>query len=129
MAKKFPLQYAKILYDLTEDIEDDQTLQQGLKQYIEYLHDKQALHQIDYIIDEYKGLKRKEQGEEELQITIARDIDKNIIEQIKQSFSADQAEVEQDKSILGGIIIRRGNTVIDGSVKKQLNKLKQNLLN
>lgn len=128
MAKKFPLQYGKILYELTKDIEGENQLKQTLECYINYLQDKQALHQIEYIIEEYQNLKQEEQGKEKLEITFARNIDDNVIEQLKESFDVRQAEVNQDESIIGGVKIRKGNTVIDGSVKSQLSKLKQNLL-
>lgn len=35
--------------------------------------------------------------------------------------------IEQDKSLIGGVLIRAGNTVIDGSVRGQLQKLSKKL--
>jgi len=54
-----------------------------------------------------------------------------IIESIKDKFNIDnvsEASFGVDKSLLGGIKIRIGNRIIDGSVVTKLKKVKQSLL-
>ncbi|PSO44704.1 MAG: hypothetical protein BRC22_02155 [Parcubacteria group bacterium QH_9_35_7] len=127
---KFPIQYAKILYKLTKDLESENKLNQAMKEFVYYLHDQQALHEIDYIIEEFEELVRRENNEENIQITVARKISDEMLEQIKENISANaKVQVKEDSNMLGGVVIQRGNKIMDGSIKTQLNRLKNNLLN
>ncbi len=54
-----------------------------------------------------------------------------MIESIKQKFNIDnvsETSFEIDESLLGGVKIRIGNRIIDGSVSTKLKKVKQSLL-
>ncbi|MFB6225885.1 MAG: F0F1 ATP synthase subunit delta [Candidatus Paceibacteria bacterium] len=127
---KFPVQYAKILYELTKDIESDDKLKRAISEFVKYLHRQQALYEIDYIIEEFEELVRRENNEENIEITVARKISDELLEEIKQNISANAAiEVKQDESMIGGMMVKKGNKIINGSVKNQLNRLQNNLLN
>ena len=70
-----------------------------------------------------------------IHITSANDFkedEKNeIVELIKNKFSIDnssKATFDVDKNIIGGITIRIGNKIIDGSIVTKLKKIKQSLL-
>jgi F-type H+-transporting ATPase subunit delta len=129
MAKKFLLQYAKILYKLTKDIEDEAVLAEAIEKYVEYLHKEEVLNKARYILEEFIKIKKRANGEKELEITVARSISDKIINQIKESFGENTtAKVKKDNSIIGGIVIKNGNKIIDGSVKRQFDKLKSNLI-
>lgn len=127
---KFPVQYAKILYELTKDIDSDDKLQKAIGEFIKYLHKQQALYEIDYIIDEFEELVRRENNEENIEIMVARKISDKLLEEIKENISTNAAiEVKQDESMIGGMVVKKGNTIINGSVQNQLNRLQNNLLN
>ena len=54
-----------------------------------------------------------------------------MIQSIKQKFNIDnvsEASFGLDESLLGGVKIRIGNRIIDGSVATKLKKVKQSLL-
>lgn len=127
---KFPVQYAKILYELTKDIESDSSLEAALNEFVNYLHNQQALVKIDYIIEEFEKLVRRENNEEDVEVHVARKISDELLEDIKENISAEaKVQVKEDQSLLGGVVVKKGNKIMDGSVKTQLQRLKNNLLN
>ncbi|MFB6182257.1 MAG: ATP synthase F1 subunit delta [Candidatus Magasanikbacteria bacterium] len=127
---KFPVQYAKILYELTKDIESDSNLEAALDEFVNYLHNQQALVKIDYIIEEFEKLVRRENNEEDVEVHVARKISDELLEDIKENISAEaKVQVKEDQSLLGGVVVKKGNKIMDGSVKTQLQRLKNNLLN
>ena len=73
-------------------------------------------------------------GRERITITVADSIDEamknRIAATLKSTLKKDVIITEKiNKSILGGIIIRIGDMVIDGSLAKDLKRIKNNLLN
>ena len=83
-------------------------------------------------IKEYKQLfeKLKAEQEKSLDVTVisAYDLDSAVRQTLTDVLSRKLArdvkvETEVDHSLLGGVLIRAGDTVIDGSVRGRLNKL------
>jgi F-type H+-transporting ATPase subunit delta len=69
----------------------------------------------------------------ELDVTDARALDDRQLDEVRQRVSAaiqKQAIVKQhvDESILGGIVIRFGDKLIDGSVRSQLKAIEDRML-
>ena len=63
-------------------------------------------------------------------LKLTNDIREKIISKLKKQLQKNIIITEKmDKSILGGIIIKIGDLVIDGSFRKDLKKIKNNLLN
>ena len=61
---------------------------------------------------------------------LGKPIVEKIKERIKKITGSDVAVVEKvDKAVIGGIIVRTGNLLFDGSIKGELNSLKQEFLN
>ena len=73
-------------------------------------------------------------GFAEAQITTAREINNNERSALEQDLArvtgkTIRARYEQNPAILGGAIARVGSTVYDGSVKGQLERIRQQLVN
>jgi F-type H+-transporting ATPase subunit delta len=65
-------------------------------------------------------------------IIAARPLKKEALERLKNALkgltSKDvRAEVKEDKSLIGGLIVKIGDLVLDGSVKAQLEGLRESL--
>jgi F-type H+-transporting ATPase subunit delta len=55
---------------------------------------------------------------------------KQIIEQMKQKTGSDpRLVVKQDPSLIGGVVLRVGDTVYDGSVATQLQRVRSSMIN
>lgn len=72
-------------------------------------------------------------GKIDVAVTVAQPLTDHELEDVRQRVSSalkKDARVTQqvDNSIIGGLILRIGDRLIDGSVKSQLNSIKQKLL-
>lgn len=127
MSKLLPLQYAKILYSLTKDV-DKNNLDLVIKEFLLFLRQERVYSKINYIIKEFVKYSKKQDGIIELKITSAQKLTDEKIEQIAKKFG-EKTEVtsEVNKNIIGGVVVKSDNTILDASIKTQLNKLKQHL--
>ena len=93
-------------------------------------HDR--LYVLDEILAEYRKEMNRRLGISEVQVTTARPLDADERQEIEQRVAAltgtqVQANSHEDKSLLGGVVVRVGSTVYDGSVKGRLDRLKEQL--
>ncbi|HEY0307120.1 MAG TPA: ATP synthase F1 subunit delta [Acidobacteriaceae bacterium] len=85
------------------------------------------------IAEAYAALAETGHGIHEAEITIARPLDeasRNALESKIRSMTGGSVltTYKEDASLLGGAIIRIGSTVYDGSIRGQLQRLKQQLV-
>ena len=84
------------------------------------------------ILDSYNSIRNKQRGIIEAQVRVALPMSSKEENKIQKSLEAMtglkvEVKTEIDPSIMGGIIIRVGDTVYDGSVNHQLTTLKDRL--
>ncbi|MFH1789455.1 MAG: ATP synthase F1 subunit delta [bacterium] len=122
-------QYAKALYKATKDL-DDKDLAKVIRNFVILLSKKHKLKQANYIIAEFIKLGKKEQCIIDIEIVGARSLDNKIISEIEKIFGDHTQSIKKiNKSLIGGLIIKTNETVFDASVKTQLIKMKQDLIN
>ncbi|MFA5318546.1 MAG: ATP synthase F1 subunit delta [Patescibacteria group bacterium] len=127
-------QYAQSLYEVVSESEDS-NVQVAIKNFISILKEHRQINKADKIIVEFKKIWNQERGIVEGELVSARELGSNVTEllnsQIIKLLNAEEAQLKNkvDKDILGGFVIKLGDTVIDGSIKNQLNKLKSKLSN
>ncbi len=84
----------------------------------------------DEIEKEYQLLEMKEKGISQAQVTVAKDIEINsaLMNQLNE-IVGNKVEIKKqvDAGIVGGVMVRVDDTLIDASVKTQLNNLNQQL--
>ena len=88
---------------------------------------------IPEIADSFEAMRAEEEGSIEAQVISAFAVNatqkKSIAAALKTKLGREVTITTQtDKSLLGGVIIRAGDMVIDGSVKSQLEKITHSLL-
>jgi F-type H+-transporting ATPase subunit delta len=92
------------------------------------------LHELREMITAYSALADEESGVAEAEITTARPLDEDgrrLLEQQVAKLAGDQrvqATYREDASLLGGVVVKLGSTVYDGSVRGQLEQLKQRMV-
>jgi F-type H+-transporting ATPase subunit delta len=96
--------------------------------------DHQRLAELDEILAEYRAVADEERHMAEAEITSARplnDQDRAELEAhvAKLAGGRVRATYHQDATLLGGAVVRIGSTVYDGSIRAQLQQLKQRLVN
>jgi F-type H+-transporting ATPase subunit delta len=120
--------YAVALYDATKEA-SEADIKSAVNAFVELLYKNQSLRQAPRIIEEFEKYAKKKAGIISLNITAAHDPKPETIEAIKKAFGKNvEAIIKIDKSIIGGVVIREENTILDASVKNQLQQLKQELI-
>ncbi|MFA6105123.1 MAG: F0F1 ATP synthase subunit delta [Patescibacteria group bacterium] len=125
MKKNTNKEYAIALFEATKDLKGAK-LSLMIEAFAKLLFRSGVSKQINSIISEYIKYSKKEAGIVDIEITSAHDLSHKLVEEIKKRFG-DKVEATQmiDAEILGGIKIKTENMIFDGSLRKQLQLLKQ----
>lgn len=128
MAQLLPRQYAKILYGLTEGKKGND-LDRSTKVFATFLKKSYALKSLPYIVKELEALVLKKEGKEPIHVKSAGPLSSAVQKSIQDIFGK-KADIttEIDKTLIGGVTIRQGNTIFDASIITQLAALKQELI-
>jgi F-type H+-transporting ATPase subunit delta len=93
---------------------------------------KHRMHLLPSIVTDFEHQVRQARGVLEAELTVARPISEEekqtILQRLKSITGKDvQAQVSVDPSILGGVVVRIGDQVIDASIAGRLDRLRQQL--
>ena len=80
------------------------------------------------IIDRFMKLSKKIQHANEIEIITANQLDENLIGDLSNKLNC-TIKTKIDKSMIGGIKLRKGNKIFDNSISFQLSNLKKTLHN
>ena len=122
-------QYAQALYDAVhETAPKDHDL--VMDRFVQVLAQNGDLNKHSEIEDAYKKLEAEAKGFRQAEVTVAREaeLNKGIIDELNKIAGA-KLEIKQkvDEGIVGGIIMKVDDTLLDASIKTQLNNLNQSL--
>jgi len=103
-------------------------LQAKVKAFVGVLAENKRLGLLSNIRELFENLKAQQEKFSDVQVISAfaldSDVEKSLSEKLKTVLLSDVAlKTEVDQSLIGGVIVRSGDTVIDGSVKGRLSKL------
>jgi F-type H+-transporting ATPase subunit delta len=105
-----------------------------VRNFIAVILEHHRLTELDQILSEYRELVDEHAGAVEARVTSSRPLNHEDRAQLeleiaKLAGARIRASYAEDASLLGGAIVEIGSTVYDGSVRAQLQKLKQQLVN
>ena len=122
-------QYAEALHQtLSETKPGDQD--KVINNFVRVLKTNGDLAYYEAIIGAYESLDREIKGIKDVEIATARDVEiNNDVINTLNALVGDNAELKRqvDESLIGGIVVKIEDTLIDASVKGQLTKLKNKL--
>ncbi len=101
--------------------------------FLKLLFDKHRLGAVAGIAQTYQELVDAEQNISRARITAAIPLDDDTQERLRQALEALTGStvimtMEENPAILGGLVTRVGDLVLDGSVRTQLNALRESLM-
>ena len=101
-----------------------------VKNFLNLLLDKNRMDSIEAIADKYAMLTDEASNIAHAEVITARplkdDTLQKVVNSLKEMTSKDiKAEVKEDPELIGGIVVKIGDLVLDGSVKAQLEGLKE----
>jgi F-type H+-transporting ATPase subunit delta len=105
-----------------------------VRNFLAVIMDHQRLAELDEILTEYHAVADEQSSLTEAEITSARplnDQDRAELEAQVGKLAGGRVRTTyyQDATLLGGAVVRIGSTVYDGSIRAQLQQLKQKLVN
>ncbi len=105
-----------------------------IKKFVELLAEKKFLAKSSKIISEFEKIWNKNNGMVEFEAESANKLDKaagrSLENYVALASGAKKAVMKEkiDKNILGGVIIKYGDKILDASLKTQLRELKNKLI-
>ena len=104
-----------------------------IKNFLALLMDKDRISLVESINEYYLRLVDEINNIERATIVSAKTLPESIQERVKASLEAMTGktillDVDEDEEIIGGIVARVGDLTLDGSVKTQLQNLKESLI-
>lgn len=128
MKKSSTRQYAIALYKATSEAKKGD-IEAIVANFASLLAKDRKLKSAGKIIDEYVNYAKEQDGFKQINIISAINLDEKTINNIKKVFGEKvEATVNVDKNIIGGLIIKTKDVILDASIKTQINKLKQSLI-
>ncbi len=119
--------YAQALFELTQNATPEM-VQKITHEFTRLLARDNKLGSADKIMAQFVSIAKKKQGIVELNVTTASALTSETKEQLMKTFGSKVEIHEQiDKSLIGGLVAKTGDTILDGSIKTQLKRLKASL--
>jgi F-type H+-transporting ATPase subunit delta len=129
MKRKTPKLYAEALFEITKNVSDEEKLKSIISDFARMIVRDQRQQSISEIVAEFEHLQKKNAGIVQAEITTAfalsDELKNNIVKNLGEKIEITE---RVDALILGGIIVKTNDIILDGSLKTQLTKLKNALV-
>ncbi|MDP3043311.1 MAG: ATP synthase F1 subunit delta [bacterium] len=128
-----PKQYVESLYQSVHNKKDSQ-IKSVIENFVKLLVANNDMAKADKITCQFIKIWNKEEGIVEAEVVSARELDKKIVKllngYIVQLSGARKVLLKQkiDKNVLGGVIIKYEDKILDGSLKMKLNELRNKMI-
>jgi F-type H+-transporting ATPase subunit delta len=105
-----------------------------VRNFLAVIMEHQRLAELEEILAEYRAVTDEQSHMAEAEITSAHPLNDQDREELEAQVAKlagghVRATYHQDATLLGGAVVRIGSTVYDGSIRAQLQQLKQRLVN
>ncbi|MFA5188853.1 MAG: ATP synthase F1 subunit delta [Patescibacteria group bacterium] len=120
---------AQALYEETKDL-DKKQIKLKVENLFSYLVKNKNLKNADEIVSAFDTYSKKQEGILDVELFSAKAVDKAIKESLEKKFKESRGVkkinfIEQtDASLLGGLIVKIGDTIYDDSIKTRLELLR-----
>ena len=103
-----------------------------LVNFLELLAEKHRMPAIFRIRQRFEELWAEERKQLEVNVTSAIELDPSVVEQVgkeieKQTGRTVELSSSVDENVLGGLVLRVGNVVLDASLRNQLEKMRREI--
>tara|TARA_B100001540_G_scaffold273287_1_gene258087 strand:- start:2 stop:607 length:606 start_codon:yes stop_codon:yes gene_type:complete len=114
-------------------ISDQFKLNELLKKFIGFVISKRKIFYIEKILNDFLFICSNARGEVQAELSAAKDLNENEINNLKNELSSTFGSNiklihKYDPSLIGGLIIKVGSTMIDTSIKSKLQKIEKKMI-
>ncbi|MEJ5300697.1 MAG: ATP synthase F1 subunit delta [Thermodesulforhabdaceae bacterium] len=129
---KSPLYPEEVKKQVLRSVKDQTELSPLLSRFLELLVEKRRIDYFRDIVRVYEKLYDEYNGIVRAEVIAATDLDEKVIEKIATSLKEKVGktvivEFKKDPNLIGGVIAKVGDLVLDGSVRTQLMNIKETL--
>ena len=122
-----------MIKQVIEKITDNFSLEGLFKNFLSFLISKRRFFYVQQILKNFNEICSEKRGELKAEIKTAKNLTQDEINKITQELSNNfKAEIKlnytHDQSLIGGLIVQIGSTMIDTSIKKKLQKLENGMI-
>lgn len=128
------LQYASALYESAKG-KSQREIDEIVANFVKILAKNNQIKSSESIVGKFNEIWNKKEGIVEAEVvsreSMGRELRVEIEKYIRKKYKAEKVEIieKKDPAIKGGIIVKVGDEVMDGSISKQLQNLKKLLTN
>lgn len=128
-----PKQYAQSLYEMVKDADKNES-KKIIEKFVCLLVENNQTSQVEKILDYFTEMWNKEKGIVVAEISSARKLDANIVKMLKKHITdlsdAELLELSEkiDEDLLGGIILKYNNKIVDNSLRTRVQEFKKALI-
>ena len=121
------------LNQVVEKITDNFSLEILFKNFLSFLISKRRFFYVQQILRNFNEICSEKRGELKAEIKSAKNLTQDEINKITQELSNNfKSEIKlnytHDQSLIGGLIVQIGSTMIDTSIKKKLQQLENRMI-
>lgn len=128
MKKLLPRQFAVVLYELTAG-KKGTDLEAAVSEFALFLRERQSMKLLPYITKEFNSYSKEQDGIRVGTMTTARELEAKEKKEVEKLLGEKaEMEINVDETLIGGAVLKLGNTILDGSIKAQLSKLRSQLI-
>ena len=114
-------------------ISEQYKLNQLLTKFLSFLISKRRFFYVDKILKNFAETCSIKRGELKAELTSAKDLTENEVKNIKEelikNFSSKiKLNYKYDKSLIGGLIVQVGSTMVDTSIKNKLQQIENRMI-
>ena len=114
-------------------ISDQYKLNELLTKFLSFLISKRRFFYVDKILKNFAETCSVKRGELKAELTSAKNLTenevKNIKEELTKNFSSKiKLNYKHDKSLIGGLIVQVGSTMVDTSIKNKLQQIENRMI-
>ena len=106
---------------------------QLLKKFLSFIISKRRFFYIEKILKDFISICSGSRGEIQAELTAAKNLDENEINKIKDDLASNygsniKLNYKNDPSLIGGLIIKVGSTMIDTSIQNKLQQIEKKMI-
>ena len=126
----YPIQNKKgILKEIIKRLE----ISKNTENFLSLLIDKKRIEFLPHILKRYGEMLDQIVGRVRAKAIVAKSVPEELVSKLKESlekYSGKKVllEIQEDPTIIGGVITKLGNIVFDGSIRTQLEKVKKSII-
>ena len=116
-----------------EKISDQYKLNKLLTKFLGFLISKRRFFYVDKILKSFIETCSNKRGELKAELTSAKDLSENEINNIKEELTKNfsskiKLNYKHDASLIGGLIVQVGSTMVDTSIKNKLQQIENRMI-